>query len=130
MQPYMNTVQQQQMQSQHMVPQPHMMAQSHTAYGQQLPFNLMQQQQHALQSQLGLGPTGTSGTHTPLSGTSVEGEASRAFPDFSQACFGEGSHAIGKQVSRSVTKENRCTNSPECIEENPQKKGKLTRAAT
>ncbi|PWA67064.1 SSXT-like protein [Artemisia annua] len=130
LQPYMNTMQQQQMQSQHMVPQSHMMAQSHTAYGQQLPFNLMQQQQHALQSQLGLGSTRASGSHTPLSGTSVEGEGSRAFPDFSQAFFGESSQAIGKQASRSVTEENRCTNSPEGIDENPQKKGKLTRAAT
>nr|GEW26063.1 GRF1-interacting factor 1-like [Tanacetum cinerariifolium] len=130
LQPYMNTMQQQQMQSQHMVPHSHMMAQSHTAYDQQLPFNLMQQQQHAFQSQLGLGSTGTSGAHTPLSGISVEGEGSRAFPDFSQAFFGEGSQAIGKQASRSVTKENRCTNSPEGIEENPQKKGKLNRAAT
>ncbi|KAI3678835.1 hypothetical protein L6452_38139 [Arctium lappa] len=112
--------QQQQLQS-------HMMAQPHTALGQQPPFITMQQQHHhALQSQLGIGSIGTSGIHTPRSGTSMEGEGSGAFPDFSPPVYGEGSQGIGRSASRPTTKENRSSDS---AEENPQKKGKLNRAA-
>lgn len=117
--------QQQQLQSHHMVPQSHMMAQSHTAFGQQSPFTAMQQH-HALQSQLGIGSIGTSGIHTPRGGTSMEGEGSGTFPDFSSPVYGEGSQGISRSANRPTTKENRSSGS---AEENPQKKGKLNRAA-
>ncbi|XP_024981968.1 GRF1-interacting factor 1-like isoform X3 [Cynara cardunculus var. scolymus] len=119
-------LQQQQLQSHHMVPQFHMMAQSHTAFDQQPPFTSVQQQHHALQSQLGIGSIGTSGIHTPRSGTSMEGEGSGAFPDFSPQVYGEGSQGISRSASRPITKENRSSSS---AEENPQKKGKLNRTA-
>lgn len=116
LQPYMNTIQQQQLQTQPMIPQSHMMAQSHAPYAQQPPF-----MQHALQSQLGVGLTGPSGT-------SMEGESSRVFPDFSQLVFGEGSQGVSKQASRSIAKENKSSGSADGGD-NPQKKGKLSRAA-
>ncbi|KAJ9564947.1 hypothetical protein OSB04_000913 [Centaurea solstitialis] len=113
-------LQQQQLQSHHMVPQSQMMAQSHTPFGQQPPFTVMQQQQHhVLQSQLGIGSIGTSGVHTPRSGTSMEGVGFGAFPDFSPPVYGEGSQGLSRSANR--PKENRSSGS---AEENPQKKGR------
>nr|XP_043636271.1 GRF1-interacting factor 1-like [Erigeron canadensis] len=116
LQPYMNTIQQQQLQTQYMVPQSHMMAQSHTQFAQQPAYI-----QHALQGQFGIGLTGTSGT-------GAEVEASRAFPDFGQLVFGESSQGVSRPVSHLINKENR---SPSSVDGgSPQKKGKLNRAET
>ncbi|XP_071738191.1 GRF-interacting factor 1-like [Rutidosis leptorrhynchoides] len=116
LQPYMNTIQHQQLQTQHMVPQSHMMAQSVAPFSQQPQF-----MQHALQSQLGVGLTGPGGT-------SMEGESSRVFPDISQLVFGDSSQGVSKQASRSTAKENR-TSGGSVDGDNPQKKGKLSSAA-
>lgn len=131
LQPYMNSMQPQQTQSQHMVPQSHMMAQSQTGFSQQSPFTMVQHH-HSFQnqSQLGIRSSGTSGTHTSLSGTSIEGEGSQVFPDFSQPVFGDGSEGISRPASQLITKQNKSTSYAEGFGGNPQKKGKLNRAGT
>ncbi|KAL8224935.1 hypothetical protein R6Q57_017492 [Mikania cordata] len=106
LQPYTNSMQQQmQVQSQHLVPQAHMMAQSHTGFGQPSIFSL---HHHALQSQIGIGSTGTS---APLCGISLEGEGSGLGSGLVQPVLGDGSGGIS---------------SPEG--NHPQKKGKLNRS--
>ncbi|KAI7727529.1 hypothetical protein M8C21_003833 [Ambrosia artemisiifolia] len=120
LQPYTNSMQQQmQMQSQHMVPQPHMMAQSHTGFGQQQsPYSV---HHHALQSQIGMVPSGTSGT-------SLDGEGS----GLGQPVFGDGSAGgISGSTRWTMPKENISTGSTEGIAgTHPQKKGKLSLAGT
>ncbi|XP_076936636.1 GRF-interacting factor 1-like [Bidens hawaiensis] len=116
LQPYTNTMQQQmQMQSQHMVPQSHMMTQSPTGFGPQSPFSSVNQ--HALQSQTGIVPSGTSGT-------SLDGEGSGLAPPV----FGDSS--ISGPTRWSMPKEHISTSSTEGIGNHPQKKGKLTIAGT
>ncbi|KAJ0520144.1 putative transcription factor SSXT family [Helianthus annuus] len=115
LQPYTNSMQQQmqmQMQPQHMVPQPHMMAQSHTGFGQQSPFSM---HHHA-----GMVPSGTSGT-------SLDGDGS----GLAQPVFGDGSGGISGSTRWSIPKENISTGSSEgIVGAHPQKKGKLTRPGT
>ncbi|KAI3506844.1 hypothetical protein L1887_21417 [Cichorium endivia] len=104
-------LQQQQQQMQQMVPNSEMVGQ----FAQQPAFTMMQQQQQALQSQLGIG-------------SSMEGQGSGIFPDFS---FGEvGSHGVGRQPSFLTAKDNRSTSSSAGVHDFPQKKGKLTTTAT
>ncbi|CAH1435466.1 unnamed protein product [Lactuca virosa] len=94
----------QQHQLQQMVPNSHMVTQSHTVFPQQPPFTMIQQQhQHVLQSQLGIG----SGIQAPRSesGTSMEGQGCGVFPDFS---FGEVASSHGVRTATFLTaKDNR-----------------------
>ncbi|XP_076944174.1 GRF-interacting factor 1-like [Bidens hawaiensis] len=81
LQPYTNSMQQQmqmQMQSQHMVPESHMMTQSPTGIGPQSPFSSVNQ--HALQRQTGIVPSGTGGASLHGEGS---GLAHPAFGDVS-----------------------------------------------
>ncbi|KAK1412605.1 hypothetical protein QVD17_33988 [Tagetes erecta] len=113
LQPYTNSMQQQmQMQSHHMVPQAHMMAQSHIGLSQQSPYTV---HHHALQNQIGIVPSGTSGT-------SLDGEGS----GLPSPVFGDGSGGTSGPIRWSIPKENISSGSTEGVEVNhPQKKGKL-----
>ncbi|CAI8603320.1 unnamed protein product [Vicia faba] len=74
-------------QAQQMTQQQLMAARSSLLYAQQL------QQQHALQSQLGMNSSGSQGLHMMHSeGTNVGG-----FPDFGRVSNGDGLHGSGKQ---------------------------------
>ncbi|CAH1440076.1 unnamed protein product [Lactuca virosa] len=99
---YTKSMQQQQLQQ--MVPNSHMVAQSHTVFPQKPPFTMIQQQQQdVLQSQLGIG----SGIQAPRSGsgTSMEGQGCGVFPDFS---FGDVPSSHG--VTRAATVKCRADN--------------------
>ncbi|XP_023733372.1 GRF1-interacting factor 1 isoform X2 [Lactuca sativa] len=125
-QPKSSSTQLQQLQQ--MVPNSHMLTQSHTVFPQQPPFTMIQQQQqHVLQSQLGI-QAPRSG-----SGTSMEGQGCGVFPDFS---FGEVASSHGVRTATFLTaKDNRGiagsasshdTHEHEGSHDFPQKKGKLT----
>lgn len=82
-------------QTQQMTPQSLMAARSSMLYAQQ-PFSALQQQQAALQSQLGMSSGGSTGLHMLQSEASTAGGSgglgAGGFPDFARSSSGEGMH--------------------------------------